>query len=243
MAGPKIAAVQNQDLSVLLPYSALILCSSTLAILFVCIALERWLLRRLYGSVWQTLLFGESEERRRSFACLNAGLVINLIVFLIGLYPTFDFLVGRGDLSAPLSTKKDGVTIGDILFILAQLYGANYLFDLCFRAGLARAMGIAHHIGVLIILETSLSLFANLTEYPEATLQFYMCMVWGMPLEFIYRDWTTILMQYRRSHIRRHNWPPYLLCENLVEGQVLRRPRGGPYGIRLLCLGCGWSHR
>ncbi len=181
MPQPKITTLTNQPLSVLLPKSSLVLCSSTLAIVLLCNVLERQLLRKVYGHIWEALQSGENERRRRSFIYYHVGVIVMSALLVFGAYPTFDFLVGRGDLAAPFTTKTSlaHVKIGDVLFTLAHVYSAYYVFELCFRAKFASAISIAHHTGLLIITQTALSLFANLQQHPEATMQFYMCMVWG----------------------------------------------------------------
>jgi hypothetical protein len=190
MAQPEVAMPVNQPLSNLLPYGALILCSSILGIVVISNVLERWLFQMAYGKIWLALLYRENERRRRSFTYLHVGVIIMLSLVLVGAYPAFDFLVGRGDLSVTLA-REGGIriTIGDILYTLSQIYSAYYLFELCFRTAFASVISIMHHIGLLIIVQTALALFANLQRHPEATMEFYMCMVWGMALYICLYTW------------------------------------------------------
>ncbi|KAJ6436308.1 restless-like transposase [Purpureocillium lavendulum] len=109
-------------------------------------------------------------------------------LLVVGAYPTFDFLVGRASLSALLFPIQYHIriTVGDALFTLSQVYSAYYLFELCFRTRFASGISIAHHIGLLVIIQTALALFANFQEHPEATMEFYMCLVWGISTNSAY---------------------------------------------------------
>jgi hypothetical protein len=98
------------------------------------------------------------------------------ILCIFGAYPVFDFLVGRAQVSDILFKR---ITYGDYLFVLSHMYSAYYIFELSFRTKFASAISIAHHIGLLIVIQMALSFFGDLRKYPEAILEFYMCMVWG----------------------------------------------------------------
>ncbi|KJZ71112.1 hypothetical protein HIM_09466 [Hirsutella minnesotensis 3608] len=183
MAEPKIATVANQALSVLLPYGTLIFCSSVLAIILVSDGLERWLLPRLYGKVWAALRHGDKQRRRHALTRHHLFLLVMLPLSLVGAYPTFDFLVTRDDLSAPLAAghqHRTSVTIGDSLFTLTHIYTAYYLFELCFYYKFSSAIVIVHHIGLIIVAQVALVLFVDLQAHPEATMEFYMCLIWGL---------------------------------------------------------------
>lgn len=187
MTGPKIINLVNQPLSNLLSHGALILCSSIIIIVLISNALERWLFRAFYGRIWSDLQHGQNERRRRSFTYFHLGTIIRLGLLFVGAYPVLDFLVGRADLSATLPSRQGRIriTIGDLLFVIAHIYSAYYLFELCFRTKFASIINIAHHIGLLVITQTAIVLFANLKEHPEATMEFYMCMVWGMEFSIV----------------------------------------------------------
>lgn len=182
MSQLKITILTNQPLSALLPKGSLILSCSILTIVLVCNVLERVLFQKVYGSLWDGLQCSEKEARRRSFTYYHVGAIVMSALLVVGAFPTFDFLVGRGDLSAHFGGGESvtHVKIGDVLFTLAEVYSAYYIFELAFRARLASAISIAHHIGLLMVIQTSLAMFSNLATHREATIQFYMCMIWGM---------------------------------------------------------------
>lgn len=173
---PKIVYLENEVLSELLPWGSLILCSCILTTVLLTNGLERWLLPKLYPSLWKSLSVGQNERRRRSFTYLHVGVTVMLTLVVLGAYPVFDFLVGHARVSSMLLRN---ITYGDHMFTLSHIYSAYYLFELCFRTRFASAISIAHHIGLLIVIQTALALFGDLRKHPEAILEFYMCMVWG----------------------------------------------------------------
>jgi hypothetical protein len=173
---PKIVHVDNEALTLLLPWSALILCSGILTFVLIANFIERWLLDRLYPAIWRELSLGNNERRRRSFTYFHVGVFVMITLIVFGAYPVFDFLVGHARVSHILFKN---VTYGDYMLVLSQIYSAYYLFELCFRTRFASFISIAHHIGLLIVIQTALALFGDLSKHPEAILEFYMCMVWG----------------------------------------------------------------
>ncbi|OLN85682.1 hypothetical protein CCHL11_08259 [Colletotrichum chlorophyti] len=177
---PKIDTIQNGPISRLQPYGSLLLVSSVIVIVLIANILERWLLQKVYGEVYEKLERPENEKRRRSFTYYHIGAVIMLTLLCIGVYPVMHFLVGTADLNTdvvPGPGKR--IRVGDLLFTVSQTYSAYYVFELCYRTQFASPLSIAHHIGLLAITQTAISLFGNFIVHPEATIEFYMCMVWG----------------------------------------------------------------
>jgi hypothetical protein len=173
---PKIVYIENEALSELLPWGSLLLCSCILTTILLSNVLERWLLPKLYPALWKSLSTGQNERRRRSFTYVHVGVTIMLTLVVSGAYPALNFLVGHARVS---SMFLKNVTYGDHMFTLSQIYSAYYLFEFCFRTRFASAISIAHHIGLLVVIQTALALFGDLRKHPEAILEFYMCMVWG----------------------------------------------------------------
>jgi hypothetical protein len=175
---PKIVYIENEALSELLPWGSLVLCSCILTTVLLSNVLERWLLPKLYPALWKSLSgSGQNERRRRSFTYVHVGVTIMITLIVSGAYPVLSFLVGHARVSSMF--LMNNITYGDHMFTLSQIYSAYYLFELCFRTRFASAISIAHHIGLLIVIQTALALFGNLRKHPEAILEFYMCMVWG----------------------------------------------------------------
>ncbi|KAF9877414.1 hypothetical protein CkaCkLH20_05114 [Colletotrichum karsti] len=175
---PKIETIQNGPISGLLAFGSLLLVSSVIVVVLIANILERWLLRKVYGEVYMNLERPENEKRRRSFTYYHVGAIVMFALLCIGIYPVMRFLVGSAGLATPV-VQGHRLRIGDMLFTVSQTYCAYYVFELCYRTQFASPLSIAHHIGLLAITQTSLSLFGNFVQHPEATIEFYMCMVWG----------------------------------------------------------------
>ncbi|KAK1561261.1 uncharacterized protein LY79DRAFT_689593 [Colletotrichum navitas] len=175
---PKISTISNGPLSYLQPYGTLFFVSSIIILVILCNILERWLLRALYGSIYMNLQAPGNEKQRRSFTHYHVGAMNMIFVLCIGFYPVMEFIAGPAELSTPMAAGSR-VRVGDLLFIVAQAYPAYYTYELCYRTKFGSPISIAHHVGLIAIMQTSLSLFNNWEKHPEASLEFYMCMVWG----------------------------------------------------------------
>ncbi|KXJ87374.1 hypothetical protein Micbo1qcDRAFT_152143 [Microdochium bolleyi] len=197
--GIKIVRVRPQAVSTLLPYGAIILVSMLVGIVLISTALERWGLRLVYRKIFTDLEADKNKDRqRRSFVYHHIALLLMFPIFFVGLQPGALFLFENSNLSDPAfgGERVRHGTIGDVLFILFQLYSAYFLFELAFRTRFASAINIAHHLALLLIAQTSLVLSLDLKRHPEATMEFYMCLVWGafdivaeMPMHVIMIIW------------------------------------------------------
>ncbi|KAF6845526.1 hypothetical protein CMUS01_00101 [Colletotrichum musicola] len=201
---PKIETIENGPISGLLAYGSLLLVSSVIVVVLLANVLERWLLLRVYGDVYAALEKQPgAERRRRSFTYYHVGAIVMMALFVTGVYPVMTFLAGNAGLATPL-VQGHRLRFGDVLFTLSQAYSAYYVFELCYRTRFASPLSIAHHIGLLAITQTALSLFGNFALHPEATIEFYMCMVWGsfdvaveLPIYI-----SMIIWRAKRSHHR-----------------------------------------
>ena len=175
----KISVTHNQPLTILLPYGYFLITANIVLITLLSNILERWVLRMVYGDIRLALEKDGNERRRRSFTYYHIGAIILFMLLPVGVYPIFVFLVGSATFDTPMAK---GLTIGDVLFLLAEVYTAYYLYEMCFRTQFASPLTIAHHIGLLLIVQTAVALFADGQKHSEATVEFFMCMVWGMTL-------------------------------------------------------------
>ncbi|KAK2041998.1 hypothetical protein LZ31DRAFT_442700, partial [Colletotrichum somersetense] len=176
---PKISTIQNGPLSSLQPYGMLLFVSCITAIVILCNVLERWLLRAIYGEIYMNLERPGKEKQRRSFTYYHIAAVNMLVILCIGFYPIMQFVAGSAELSTTMAVGSR-VRVGDLLLIISQMHSAYYTFELCYRTQFASPLTIAHHAGLLAITQTSLSLLNDWEKHSEATLEFYMCMIWGI---------------------------------------------------------------
>lgn len=183
LAGIKIVRVRNQAISTLLPYGAIILVSMLVGIVLISIASERWILRRVYPRIYDDLEKDKEKDRqRRSFVFHHIAILLMIPIFFVGLEPGAAFLFGNSDLSDVAFNGNQAMrhgTIGDVLFVLFHLYSAYFLFEMAFRTRFASAINVAHHLALLLITQIALVLSLDLEKHPEATIEFYMCLVWG----------------------------------------------------------------
>ncbi|KAK6207969.1 hypothetical protein QIS74_13050 [Colletotrichum tabaci] len=218
---PKIETIQNGPISSLQPYGSLLFVSSIIAIVILANVLERLILRVVYGDIWTELQRPGAEKRRRSFTYYHVGAITMFTIICIGAYPSMHFLVGPANLSTDVVPGPGSrIRVGDLLFAVSQTYSAYYAFELCYRTQFASPLSIAHHIGLLAITQTALSLFGNYKRHPEATIEFYMCMIWGvfdsiveLPVYI-----TMILWRIRRNDHRLLSYLTTGLCVWVVVG-------------------------
>ncbi|KAF4962369.1 hypothetical protein FSARC_9535 [Fusarium sarcochroum] len=171
----KIAVIHNQPLTTLIPYGSFIITCNIVCIALLSNILERWVLRLVYRDTYVALEKDGNERRRRSFTYYHVGALVLFALLCVGVYPVFGFLVGSAKFDMPIGK---GATLGDLLFLVTELYTAYYLYEMCFRTQFASPLTIAHHVGLLLITQTAVVLFADIQKHPQATIEFYMCMVW-----------------------------------------------------------------
>jgi hypothetical protein len=161
---------------------ALILTVSIILYSLFAAMLQRGLLQKLYGEIYQALeeaLPKGNERQRVSFIYHHIAAISFAAILLIGGYPAVSFTCGSGTLSTPVGSRA---TIGDMLSILLQVYCGYYLFEITFRSKYISLIALAHHIGLLIIGQTAAFLGSHASrgeEGAEGTKEFYLCIVWG----------------------------------------------------------------
>ncbi|KAK6844421.1 hypothetical protein PG995_014531 [Apiospora arundinis] len=169
----KLILLEPEVLSSALPAASLILASGLMFYALVAALLQRKILPRISS----TMYAGLSERHRITFTCHLIAAPSFIIIAACGLYPVFSFLAGSGLLSTHVGGGR--LTIGDVLFVLAQLYSGYYLFELVFRGRFISAISLAHHVGLLIVTQYAIYQEAALPKHGRATHYFYLCMVWG----------------------------------------------------------------
>ncbi len=56
---------------------------------------------------------------------------------------------------------------------------AMYIFELFYRTKIS-PVSVGHHIGTIIIGQTAIAISFNLVREKDATIEFILCLVWGM---------------------------------------------------------------
>lgn len=193
----KLETLQNDGVSDLLPWSAFIFSVCAIWIVGTCYLSERFLLDAVYGYTYRKLIdvarVDGHDRRRRGFVYHHLALAFKMLLLCVLAYPTIRlFCPGPAGFRTPLGTGVGGrvgeagagaehrPTIGDMLLVGSQLYCAYYTWELCYRAGLASYISILHHVVLLIVAQLGMALSARPEAHQDATIEFYMCLVWGV---------------------------------------------------------------
>ncbi|KAK7748242.1 hypothetical protein SLS62_008794 [Diatrype stigma] len=191
----KLETLQNDGLSDLLPWSAFIFSVCAIWIVGTCYLSERVLFDAVYRDTYRKLVdvarVDGHDRRRRSFVYHHVAFAFKMLLLCVLAYPTLRLICpGPAGFHTPLGTGvRMGVgvgeaehrpTIGDILLVGSQLYCAYYTWELCYRAGLASYISILHHVVLLIIAQLGMALSARPEAHRDATIEFYMCLIWGV---------------------------------------------------------------
>lgn len=172
---PKIAWLPTQPLSTALPYGSLMLVGSLLTIFLAYRLVDNWVLPWVYHSVYPKL----TRDHRESFLGHHMSGFGLAIVIILACYPAMGILAIKDvTFRTPLFSGSP-VDFGDAALFLTQVYGTLYIAELYARYTSLTWLLVAHHVGLLLISQTAIALSARLEEHPEATLEIYMCIVWG----------------------------------------------------------------
>jgi hypothetical protein len=172
---PHIVTLPNESISILTGYNGLTL-TVILCILFLIrhYVFEGFLFRRMYGKVWSEM----DDNTKRGFINHHMGGAIKIFVLVAGAYPWVHVLFGSAKLHSPMG-RRAHPTMGDILMVLTQLFSAMYIFELLYRSKLS-PIAVAHHIGAIVIAQSAVVLSLDLEHQKDATLEFVMCLIWGI---------------------------------------------------------------
>lgn len=172
--GPHIKKIPLQSISKLAPYSALII--SIIFVIYFLIRfyiLERFLLRRIYGTTYTKM----DETTRRGFVNHHIAGGTKIGILVLAAYPFIDVAFMNATLHSPFAGSKH-VTMGDILIIAAQALIAMYVFELFYRPKIS-PVSVGHHVGTIMIGQSAIAISLNLSHEKDATIEFILCTVWG----------------------------------------------------------------
>jgi hypothetical protein len=161
----------HMDFSRLVPYSSLILTVSCVVIFLYRIYMLEPLVKR-FTKRYNHL----RQDQQRSLINHYVAASIKLLLILFAVYPSIMIISGRRDLHSPFAGPK--VRYGDTLLFVFEVFTAMYIFELFYREKVSYISG-AHHIGAIIITQTSIVLFQDTNHLRDAELEFLLCLVWG----------------------------------------------------------------
>ena len=172
--GPHVSRVPLQTISVLAPFSALII--SIIFVVYFLIRfyiLEGFLLKKLYGKIYANM----DEVTRRGFVNHHIAGGTKILILVVAAYPFIDVAFGNSTFHSPFAGSKF-VTQGDILIVVAQMLIAMYVFELFYRPKIS-PVSVGHHIGTIMIGQSAIAISLNLVREKDATIEFILCTVWG----------------------------------------------------------------
>ncbi|KAK7177716.1 hypothetical protein PSPO01_16238 [Paraphaeosphaeria sporulosa] len=197
---PHVADLVNEAVSQLAPFSALIL--TVILVIFFLVRyylFEAFLMRKCYGGKYLNL----NEVNRRGFVNHHIAGIAKIIMAVVGAYPFIDVTFGTATVHTPYAKSKI-VTLGDVLIVLNQLFIAMYIFELFFRTKLS-PVAVAHHIGAIVIAQSSVAISLNWEHERDATIEFILCFVWGA-FDIIAEFWPHIAIILYRVYPTDHNF-------------------------------------
>jgi hypothetical protein len=172
--GPHVTKVPLQSISVLAPFSALII--SIVFVFYFAIRfyiLEGFLLKKLYGKIYTSM----DDNTRRGFVNHHIAGGTKILILIVAAYPFIDVAFGNSTFHSPLFGSKH-ITQGDILIVVAQMLMAMYVFELFYRPKIS-PVSVGHHIGTIMIGQSAIAISLNLVREKDATIEFILCTVWG----------------------------------------------------------------
>jgi hypothetical protein len=174
LKGPHVVHVPLQTISVLAPFSALII--SIIFVVYFAIrfyVLEGFLLKRLYGKIYTNM----DETTRRGFVNHHIAGATKILILVVAAYPFVDVAFGSATFHSPFFGSKY-VKQGDVLIVVAQMLIAMYVFELFYRPKIS-PVSVGHHIGTIMIGQSAIAISLNLIRERDATIEFILCTVWG----------------------------------------------------------------
>lgn len=194
---PHYAAIPNETISFLTPYSGLIL---TLW-LIVLYAIKRYFLEMfLFPRVYKKTYLPMDDGNRRGFLVHHISAGTKIVLLIVGVKPFTQVVFGNSALHDGFIHMHSRPTMGDVLLMLTQLFFALYLFELMIRKA-PSPIAVIHHVGAILIGQSAVALSLRLDHEANATMEFVLCLVWAafdvlaelwLNVAFIlYRIWPT----------------------------------------------------
>ncbi|KAF3284800.1 hypothetical protein TWF970_011083 [Orbilia oligospora] len=166
---------ENNDpapISVLAPYSNIILTISIVTLFIVKHAILEPHLPHVYAHMWGP----SSEATKRALLTLHLAALIRAVMVAIGLYPFIFVMFGSSKLSDPAHIFGGRLTMGDCIVIAMCNLPSFYIFEIIHRSRLSIATWI-HHVGSILTAQSTLTLVIH--GHRNARYQFLIITLWG----------------------------------------------------------------
>ncbi|KAJ5925593.1 hypothetical protein N7454_008232 [Penicillium verhagenii] len=163
-----------EAISVLAPFSALIISVTLLVLFFIrYYILEGFLIKWFYQHIYTDL----NEVNRRGFINHHISAATKIVILVLAAYPFVCLSFGSSTFHTPFAHGSI-VTMGDVMIVAAQILIAMYTTELIYRSKLS-PVAVAHHTGTILIGQSAIVISLRLAREPDADIEFILCTVWG----------------------------------------------------------------
>jgi hypothetical protein len=168
--------------------------------------LEKIVFRRFYPVVYGNM----DDGMKRGFMNHHIAGGIKMVILFAGAKPFIDVIFGKSELNSPWNKKNPHPTMGDLLLVLTQLFCSMYLFELFFRKTLS-PIAVMHHVGAVMIGQSAIVLSLDLDKERNATIEFALCMVWGV-FDVLAEGWGNLAFILYRLRPDNHRFLLYVFA-------------------------------
>jgi hypothetical protein len=172
-----------------LPIETILKLSSLSSLIFVIVLVCYFFIRyyvfqplipRIYGSRYTSMAI----SNQRSFLNHHIASSVKITILLVAAYPFLSVTFGTSTFHSALVhghnlMSPNTVIIGDILVVAAHMLVGMYAFELFYRDRIS-PVSVLHHIGTIIIAETSIALSLGKIQGSDAGIEIMLCTVWDM---------------------------------------------------------------
>ncbi|RVD90196.1 uncharacterized protein DFL_001172 [Arthrobotrys flagrans] len=166
---------ENNDpapISVLSPYSNIILTLSIITLFIVKHAILEPYLPHIYAHMWGP----SSDWIKRALLTLHIAALVRVVLIVVGLFPFIALVFGSSKLSDPVDIFGGKVTMGDCLVITMNILPSFYIFEIIHRSRLSIVTWM-HHVGSILTAQGTITLVTY--GHANARYQFLLITVWG----------------------------------------------------------------
>jgi hypothetical protein len=208
---PHFAALPNETISFLTPYSGLLM-TLWMVILF---AAKNWLLENfVFPRYYKNVLSRLNDGDKRGFLVHHISAGVKIVLLVVGAKPFCDVVFGNSALHDPFSRAHHRPTMGDILLVLTQLFVALYVFELFTRKRVSLITSF-HHVGAIVIAQSAVVFSLDLDHQTNATMEFVLCLVWAA-FDVLSELWLNLAFVLYRIYPNRHGLLAYVFGSTML---------------------------
>ncbi|PVH96112.1 hypothetical protein DM02DRAFT_130974 [Periconia macrospinosa] len=137
-------------------------------------ALEETLMRKreIYKKTWKRL----SHRDQRTLVNHHLSLGIKSFILVVALVPFMLIVAGHQFSYSPIPNSR--ISVGDMMFVVSNIYTAMYAFELCYRTGISPIAWL-HHTGTAVMAQYALLLSRD-KRHSDGSIELILCLIWGL---------------------------------------------------------------